>query len=79
MQKSLRLSATARSLGIAFILGLSLFLLSWYLAIGGQVSNLESAIFRALNDAPFGPLFLIITFLGFYLLFVNCMYLAGYI
>lgn len=60
------IKVTTKELIITFVSGFALFLLSWYIVAGGQISGIETNVFRLFNDLPHPlvSIFAIITFLG---------------
>lgn len=66
MRRLVNIKITAKIFTITLIGGFVLFLLSWYIVAGGQISSLETAIFRLFNNLPHSvvSVFVIVTYLG---------------
>jgi membrane-associated phospholipid phosphatase len=74
------IKVTTKELIITFFSGFALFLISWYIVAGGQISTIETNVFRLFNDSPnfVASLFAIITYLGtiFTLLVITAILVA---
>jgi membrane-associated phospholipid phosphatase len=66
MRRLANIKITVKELVFTFAIGFVLFLLGWYAVIGGQISSVETVIFRLFNNLPQSvvSVFVVVTYLG---------------
>lgn len=79
MKKLSNIKNPAKKDSLVLAMGFVLFIVSWYIIAGGNISSVEESIFRQFNNWPaaLGTIFHVITYLGsLYVLLAVCLALS---